>query len=132
MKILEAEFNVVNKVGFALDIGNIPDYYKLKKNVLNWERQFWQISYNSTLPSYKAFIDTTFALYKPGYPARFDNKYFYEGIRLAGEFTATHGGWYLNLLNMTDEEKNYQETSSSSSSWLIRKDGSLNPKYYAK
>jgi GT2 family glycosyltransferase len=29
------------KVGFALKLSDIPDYYPLKEKVLNWEKKFW-------------------------------------------------------------------------------------------
>lgn len=129
LKILIKEFNNINKVGFSLDIENIPDYYILKDNVIRWEKKFWEKKYKEKPLSYRAYIDTTFAIYKPNYPAEFNNQEFLKGIRIAGDFTALHGGWYVDMNNLTEEQKYYQETSSNSSSWLINKDGNLDVKY---
>lgn len=132
MDILIKEFNKVNKVGFALDIENIPDYYILKEKVIRWEIKFWEKKYKENPLSYKAYIDTTFAIYKPFYPAKFNRQEFLEGVRLAGDFTAIHGGWYVDKNNLTEEQKYYQETSSNASSWLINKNGNLDTKHSFK
>ncbi len=52
----------INKVGFALKIDDIPDYYPQKKDVIKWETKFWCNPISDNL--YKADIDTTFALYR--------------------------------------------------------------------
>ena len=132
MSILIKEFNTVNKVGFALDIENIPEYYVFKDKVIRWEKKFWKKKYKETPLSYKAYIDTTFAIYKPFYPTKFNHQEFLEGVRLAGDFTAIHGGWFVDINNLTEEQIYYQETSSSASSWLINKDGALDPKHSSK
>lgn len=119
----------INKVGFALRTDDIPDAYLYKEKVIVWEKKFWQTVYHDLEQSFFAKIDTTFALYKPGYPQLFDNVDFLSGIRIAGNFTAVHGGWYVDPQNMTAEQEYYQETSSNASSWLIKKNGSLDAKH---
>src|SRR6478672_3182584 len=53
-----------DKVGFGLEIEDIPDHYPLKEKVQNWESQYW---INPLEPNvYQAPIDTSFALYRPG------------------------------------------------------------------
>lgn len=125
LKILNKEFHKVTKVGFALKTDDIPETYTFRDHVLDWERKFWFLKYNHSLDSYYAKIDTTFALYKPQYPRLLNSLEFLTGIRIAGNFTARHGGWYIDPNNMTDEQKYYQQTSTSASSWLIKEDGKL-------
>jgi len=118
------QFSIL-KAGFALDLESIPDYYPFKDKVIKWEQQFWE---NQLEPNiYRAGIDTTFALYKPQYPTRFRVKpiRFYEGARLAGNFTSKHMGWYLDPKNLTEEQQFYMQTSSSSSSWKFDENGNL-------
>lgn len=118
------QFNIL-KAGFALDLESIPDYYPFKDKVKKWEEQFWK---NKLEPDvYRAGIDTTFALYKPRYPKRFKVKpiRFYEGVRIAGNFTCKHMGWYLDPKNLTEEQRFYMQTSSSSSSWKFDENGNL-------
>lgn len=119
-------FRGINKIGFALKIDDIPDYYPLKDKVINWEKQFWK--YNLEDNIYKAAIDTTFALYKPNYPKKFNNKQFVEGIRLSENFEARHGGWYIDENNISEETKYYFENATNSSSWKFNESGNLDDK----
>lgn len=125
LDLLIKEFNNLNKVGFALDIKNLPDYYALKDRVIKWEEQFWQNKYLHNIESYTAWIDTTFALYKPQYPLSFKNQYIHEAIRMAGVFTAKHGGWFVDHINMTTEQKYYFENALNSNSWKMDSNGML-------
>lgn len=126
LKFMKNNFVNITKVGFALDIDSIPDYYTKKQNVINWEKAFWKNRTKEKEESYFALIDTTFALYKPGYPNKNKNAEFFYGIRLANDFTALHGGWYIDYNNLTEENIFYQNTAQESSSWKIDKDGNFN------
>ncbi|PRD46223.1 glycosyltransferase [Sphingobacterium haloxyli] len=113
------------KVGLALDIDTIPDYYPLKEKVVSWERKFWEKELEKDV--FLADVDTTFALYKPFYPTKFKvrQRNFYRAIRLGGNFTSKHIGWYLNPKNLTDEQIHYMKTSSTSNSWKFDDEGNL-------
>ncbi len=127
---LEKYFLRVTKVGFALEIDDIPDYYKLKKEVQKWEKKFWL---NEVEPNiYLTSIDTTFALYKPNYKNTINNEEFIKGLRLAGKFTARHGGWYTDIDNLSPEEVFYIQTANKSASWTVSKDGSSKAGYECK
>ena len=117
-------FNIC-KVGFALRIDDLPQHYPLKEKVIKWEKQFWTKKVNKTDNIYYAEIDTTFALYKPFYKRTKFQNFFNKGIRIGGDFTCMHGGWYIDPNNMTDEQINYFRTSNSSSSWIFDKKGNL-------
>lgn len=121
IKYLQKYFRAVNKVGFALDINNIPSSFPAKEKVLNWEKKFWIREVEPGV--YKSRIDTTFALYKPGYPKKYNNIGFFEAIRLAKNYTAKHGGWYVDPNNLTEEEFYFQKQKNISSSWKINKNG---------
>ncbi|MBW3520795.1 glycosyltransferase family 2 protein [Chryseobacterium sp. NKUCC03_KSP] len=126
LTILDTYFRATTKVGMALRIDDIPDSFPLKNEVLSWEQQFWQSELEPQV--YKASIDTTFALYKPGYFYE-EQKDFIKGIRIAGSYTSMHGGWYKDMNNLTEEEEFYQRTANSSSSWNFDNRGKMNKIY---
>ena len=123
-------FSTINKVGFALDIETIPDYFPLKEKVIKWEKRFWEKKILDNI--FSAPIDTTFALYKPHYPARFNNLSFFEGLRIAGNYTALHGGWYTDPQNYTEEYLHYIKSVDKSSSWKLNEKGEHDNKGTAK
>lgn len=128
IEMLDLYFKRVTKVGFALDIKDIPDTYALKDKVITWEKRFWINPI--TQDRYLNWIDTTFALYKPMYPNNFNDFDFLDAIRIAGNYTSKHGGWYLNTNNLTDEQKYYFNTVNGSSSWRIDEQGNNNTSKY--
>lgn len=121
MKKLDQYFSKVTKIGFALRIDNIPNHFKLKEKVLTWEEKFWQ--HHVEPNGYLTTIDTTFALYKPKYGLQFTNIDFLKGLRLADDYSATHGGWYINTENLSEENQFYFATVNKSASWALDKDG---------
>lgn len=121
MKKLDQYFSKITKIGFALRLDNIPDHFKLKEKVLAWEGKFWQNQVE--LNGYLTTIDTTFALYKPRYGLQFTNIDFLKGLRLGGDYSATHGGWYINTENLSEENQFYFATVNKSASWALDKDG---------
>ncbi|OWP74879.1 glycosyltransferase family protein, partial [Flavobacterium oreochromis] len=114
-----------NKIGLALNINDIPDYYPLKSKVINWERKFWESEIEQNV--FSADIDTTFALYWPKFDRLSQYLYpsFFNGIRVAGDFTCKHGGWYLNPKKLTEEQKYYFATANLSNSWKLNEQGDL-------
>jgi glycosyl transferase family 2 len=110
----------ITKVGFSLYLDDIPDYNPNKKNIINWENQFWKNKINK---HYLSSIDTTFAMYRPNYKR--NNHNFLSGIRTNKPYTARHGGWYINPKALTEEQLFYIKTANSSSSWLTNENGEL-------
>lgn len=121
LDLLHYYFKNVTKVGFALDLETIPDFYPMKEKVISWEKQFWDIEIEKDL--YKANVDTTFALYKPNYPQNFNDLNFLRGIRIGGNFTALHGGWYINPNKFTEENLHYIKSVGKSSTWKLDEQG---------
>lgn len=127
IKVLCANRAKYLKVGFALDLDSIPDYYPLKSKVLNWEKQFWKKRIADDI--YEANIDTTFALYLPNYPIRAYKIDFFKAIRISGKYLAKHGGWYIDYENMSEEELYYQKTANRDGSWLLDEKRQLNSEF---
>ena len=103
-----------DKVGFGLKIDDLPDYYNLKKEVVNWEKQYWEREIAPQL--YDAKIDTTFALYRPGKAGGAELR----ALRTGFPYIARHVPWYLDADNLPEEEIYYLEHANISSSWYKR------------
>ena len=94
----------VDKVGFSLQINDLPNHFIHKSDVITWETQFWQ---NIYYPGYyTAPIDTTFAMYRPGRGHQNGNS-----LRSAPPYTAKHLPWYQDSANLSEEDAYYIEHS---------------------
>lgn len=96
------------KAGFGLKIDDIPDHYIHKQKVLDHEAEFWT-GYSPEPNVIFSYIDTTFALYKPG--ATVD---IFNSIRTTGNYLARHTPWYIDLDNMAMDEIFYRKRLSIS------------------
>lgn len=99
-----AERNNVKKVGLALRLSDLPDT-EYANTVKEWEAKYWLNEI--FLDTYKADVDTTFAIIKPNEP--FD----YNAYRLAGTFEAKHIPWYTDFKNLSTEEQYVLDHSES-------------------
>jgi hypothetical protein len=105
------EYKMIKKVGFGLRINDLPDYYPNKSEVITWEKQFEE---NPVRPGvYKARIDTTFALYRPG--AFF--QCWEETLRTGAPYLLRHMPWYENPSTLSPEGEYYLQHAGASSSW---------------
>jgi hypothetical protein len=104
----------IGKVGFSLLINDLPDHYDQKSKVIEWERQYWETEIEPNL--FKAKIDTTFALYRPGSKGGWEN----PAIRTSGKYSARHLPWYENSCQPDEEELFFIQNSNQSSSWYNR------------
>jgi hypothetical protein len=95
----------VDKVGFGLRIDDLPDCYSFKRDVQDWESQFWEHEIEQDV--YRADIDTTFALYRPGTAFSID-----RALRTGPPFVARHLPWYADSANLSEEELFYREHMS--------------------
>lgn len=123
IRLLNRNHLQITKAGFALNISDIPDHYNQKEKVLNWEKRFWKNKIGADV--YLAPIDTTFALYLPGYPAKNNITGFYAAIRLGGKYSVKHGGWYHDSNNPTEEHKYYLNSANNSYSWKSDNNGNI-------
>jgi hypothetical protein len=110
----------IGKIGFALDITNNINTNIIatdhKKNIIDWESQFWINKINN--PQYELYyadIDTTFVLINKKY---YNNNSQYGGIRIAGNFTCVHIPWLIDYEKMLlDGELDYYRNNNISSTW---------------
>ncbi|SHH38713.1 glycosyltransferase family protein [Winogradskyella jejuensis] len=127
LKLLDKAYDRT-KVGFSLKLDDIPDSNPQAQTIKDWEAQFWTTKIRPQ--AYKAEIDTTFALYRPGYTYKKQN--FTKAWRTDYPLQAIHGGWYINPANLTKEQIYYQKTANESASWLLKKSGELKSDLHQK
>jgi len=108
-----------DKVGLGLMIDDLPDFYLLKNEVINWEKQFWGKEIAPKI--YDALIDTTFALYRSGKAGGYE----LSALRTGYPYLARHMPWYLDSDHYSEEELYYIEHVNISSSWYkkVNKEG---------
>lgn len=104
----------LHKVGFSLKIDDIPNHYDKKEVVINWEKNFYKNEVTKGV--FKAQIDTTFALHRPGSKIS-----FLDGItihyRLNYPYQARHLPWYENSNELSDELKHYYKNAVIGNHW---------------
>lgn len=115
VRILQSNITV-QKVGFGIRIDDLPDSYSYKDNVINWESQFWNKEVKPGL--YQAWIDTTFALYRP-YCKGATNP-CHKVFRTGYPYLIKHLPWY-NLMELKEEEEYYLSAITTSTHWSVLK-----------
>lgn len=101
--ILLDQYSDRSKIGFGLWLEDIPDHYKFKENVIQYESRFAQY-HRPQKDLYFAPIDTTFALYREG--ATQDISF---SARTDYPYSARHLSWYIDSSNPGEEEEYYIE-----------------------
>eukprot|EP00937_MAST-01D_sp_MAST-1D-sp2_P007618 g7618.t1 len=94
------------KVGCALRIDDIPEGYRYRHAVLQWEAPWWAEERALSADTYHADIDTTLALYS-GHAANRGHTYG-PALRVAGAFAARHLPWYETEGSLSAEEAYYR------------------------
>jgi len=107
------KYKNINKVGFGIQINDIPDYYPKKPDVIEWEKKFWENQISENL--YKADIDTTFALYR----ANSVKQQWGKTLRTGGKYITRHLPWYENPASLSEEEI-YYRNKTAGSSWYSK------------
>ncbi len=100
----------LDKVGLALRIDDLPDYFALKKDVIEWESQFWKRAVNDAF--FIAAVDTTFALYAPFAQGGGECKAW----RTNFPAVAQHLPWYENSSAPNEENEYYRNHAAPLSS----------------
>lgn len=103
----------IAKIGFGLKTDDLPDGYAMKESVVEHERQF--LAHPAEPGLYRAPIDTTFALYRPGAAGGS----WLTALRTGEPYLARHLPWYADSADPTDEEIIYQETTRTSTHWTL-------------
>jgi FkbM family methyltransferase len=103
----------VDKVGFGLRIDDLPSTYRFRGDVILWESQFWEREVEPAV--FRADLDTTFALYRPGAP-----RGSRRALRTGPPYVARHLPWYLDSGHLTEEEEYYRRYMRSHvSNWNL-------------
>jgi hypothetical protein len=90
------------KVGFGLKLDDLPEHYRHRAAILEFERSNWE---RQLAPGvFAAEIDTTFALYRPSF-RRFDMSA--PSLRTGHPYVARHLPWYMDTDRPTDEQRFY-------------------------
>jgi hypothetical protein len=87
------------KAGPALRTDDLPAHYRRAAEVIEHERQFYARPLGPEL--YDSFIDTTFALYRPGTP------YSHGPALRSTRYRARHLAWYVDSAHPGEEEAYY-------------------------
>ena len=91
----------IGYVGFGLRIDDLPDTYRHRESVMKWEEKYWTDEVEPGL--FRADIDTTFALYRPG------QRHRGASLRTGAPYLARHLPWYANTDQPTSEEIYYRD-----------------------
>lgn len=105
------KYQFIKRVGFGLEINDIPDHYPLKKEVIDWEMAIYKTELEQGV--YMANIDTTFALSRPNVLYQC----WGETIRTSYPYLLRHMPWYEDPNEISIDGMNYINTANSSSSW---------------
>jgi len=118
------KFPQYKKVGVALKIDDIPDYYSMKQHVLEWESRYWDKSLLVDHDIYAADVDTTFALYREK-----TEWCLSPSLRVGGIHAMHHAPWYQNLNKPSNDMMYYRARASNEVSTWVK--GNL-PKHHLR
>ena len=111
MELLDEEMisvNITRKYG-------VPKAYTKELTIKEWEEQFWRMKlYHEKLEVYQAPLDTTFAVYRKSNLL----EDFFDGVRVAGDFSAIHLPWYPKRDLLSKEQKEVYLKDNKSSTWV--------------
>ena len=100
----------IAKAGPGLRLDNIPDHFKHKQEVINWEQRYWLKP--AARGAFLASIDTTFALYRP----QSDHELMGKAVRLGWPYLVAHEGWFINHDSPSAEDKHYFSCAKAATS----------------
>ena len=115
LKTMKANTRLM-KIGLSLKIDDLPDYFKNKAEVIEWESQYWK-NESKDKRYYIANVDTTFALYRPFVTGGASRLKMY---RSTPPYSAYHMPWYNDSENLSEEEKFYIENAKTSTHWTAK------------
>ncbi|WP_010182159.1 hypothetical protein [Aquimarina agarilytica] len=103
-----------HKVGFSLQIDDLPDTFKHKDKVIDWESKFFEKEQEPNV--FIAPIDTTFALYRP-FSKKGPRDYSILVLRTGKPYQAKHLPWYINSNSLDEEEQYYVNSLKTKTHW---------------
>ena len=111
---LLTKYPYVHKIGFSLKIDDLPQTFKNKRKVIDWEKKFFENSIQKNV--FLAPIDTTFALYRP-FSKRGNRDGKTPMLRTGFPYQARHLPWYINSNQLNEEEKFYINSLKTETHW---------------
>lgn len=106
----------ISKIGLSLLINDIPNHYALKKEVIEFEKQY---SEKVAIPGYyMANVDTTFALHRP--LTKIGANSYLKMYRSMYPVSIRHLPWYVESNNLTEEEQYYVNKSTAVTTWASK------------
>lgn len=117
LRLLRYKYTLAGKIGLELRIDNIPDCFRQKKEVADWENRLRQSPVNAD-GLRRAPTDTTFALYRP-HTGLWRSR-FAEAYRTTHPYTAVHLPWYQDSANPSPEERYYRDHCVHATSWTSK------------
>lgn len=115
------KYPMARKVGFSLKIDDLPANGIFTKDVIKWEKKYYNTLIKDDMVYY-ADIDTTFALYLPD---ELVLSGFREAFRTAFPYQARHTPWYKVSTEVSDEDRYYAEHKSNG--WWTVAEGRMTP-----
>ncbi len=103
-----------HKVRFSLKINDLPNTFKDKERVIEWESKYYTREIEPNI--YIAPIDTTFALYRP-FSKLGESDYSTLILRTGFPYQALHLPWYINNNNLDEEETYYINSLVTKTHW---------------
>lgn len=103
-------YPTVQKAGLSLRVDDLPDHFPQKKEVLEWEAQFWRERLDPEF--FHAPVGHTFALYNRKRPC----VSWLEpmcSVRAAPPYTARHLPWYMDSANIDEEYMQYMKKAEA-------------------
>ena len=97
---LLARYPEIDKAGPGLKIDDLPRSYAHRSRVPRWENQFWKHEVEPGV--FRAPIDTTFALYRPGTVT-----FSFAALRTGHPYVARHLAWYANSRHPSADDQFY-------------------------
>lgn len=111
-KAMTVDHPMALKAGLSIRIDDLPAHYAHREQVIASEKRFWQQRDGSM---YRAPIDTTFALYRPG--SGLNRSRAAESWRLAPPYSLLHLPWYADSSSPSDEEQYYLSHCRHATTW---------------
>lgn len=93
--------SAIVKCGFSIKIDDLAPW--IAERSIAWEQKYWT-DWDAHAGAYRAPIDTTFALYNARNSRRFK---YGPARRLPPPYSVRHTPWYVDPLNLSDEDRYY-------------------------
>jgi len=105
------KYDFLEKVGFSLELNDLPKQFKVTEDIINHEIKFW--FYGIDEKFYFAPIDTTFALYRPNVKGG----WWLKAGRVQKPYVARHLPWYEDRKSLSEDDTFYYRSINKSTHW---------------